>query len=537
MEGGDTYFGEDKSLGFAAISNRFKGLEKMKKLAILFLLMIPFRCIIAQEWNLHLEEISRGSIQDLVSVDDGEFALGIGTINYDGYVVKIAKDGEYIYRRIHLPGMKLVYYSAIELNSGNYMAFGICDDSLNSDLQRYLKVDVFNDQLEDISSRIYCVDDDIFDGFVNPIGSIMKSIFTRRGTSLLAVSLIENSRYGQASIRFYEFDNEGDIINIVDNPPDIAYGSNVEEICYEPYSDNLMVAVGGGNFPPNSGIPGIYVVDEELNIIAKQDFIHIQGGVSPNIDNISEITCEGKWLDNQYLLFDTEKYLHQRESFTYHTLYMLDSALNIHAELNLPPYDSCTSAPSGTNTAYINDSTIFAFTYCNNQMWSFNAFQTNVILVDNHLNLLGRKVIREDDVLYNPGPPLAFSDGGCLVPIYSQNGTYYQGNPFFKAELLKFRREDIEITWDVVNETETKPMGIAYPNPTTNTINIPIDETLSNEARIQIFDAKGTKCLDSEVGSTGNLITLDVHNLDAGLYVYKIVSGKRELASGKFVKE
>ena len=102
---------------------------------------------------------------------------------------------------------------------------------------------------------------------------------------------------------------------------------------------------------------------------------------------------------------------------------------------------------------------------------------------------------------------------------------------------MKFRREDIEITWDVVNEVEAKPMGVAYPNPTTSSINIPIDETLSNDARIQIFDAKGAKCLDSEVGNTGNLITLDVHNLDAGLYVYKVVSGKREVASGKFIKE
>jgi hypothetical protein len=516
-------------------SNRIANL--LKRGFILLNLLVACLSLFAQEWSIHLEEISRGSIQDLVSVDDGDFALGIGTINYDGYVVKIDENGEYIYRTIHMPGMKLVYYSAIELNNGNYMVFGICDDSLYSGLQRYLKVDVFNNQLEVISSRTYCVDDDVFDSFVNPIGSCMKSIVTRRNSSLLAAALIDNSRYAAAAIRFYEFDNEGDIINIVDNPPDIAYGSNVEEICYEPYSDNLMVAVGGGNFPPNSGIPGIYVVDEELNIIAKQDFIHIQGGVSPNIDNISEITCEGKWLDNQYLLFDTEKYLHQRESFTYHTLYMLDSALNIHAELNLPPYDSCTSAPNGTNTAYINDSTIFVFTYCNNQMWSFNAFQTNVILVDNHLNLLGRKVIREDDVLYNPGPPLAFSDGGCLVPIYSQNGTFYQGAPFFKTELMKFRREDIEITWDVVNETEAKPMGMAYPNPTTSSINIPINETISNDARIQIFDAKGMKCLDSEVGNTGDLITLDIHNLDAGLYVYKVVSENREVARGKFIKE
>ena len=80
-------------------------------------------------------------------------------------------------------------------------------------------------------------------------------------------------------------------------------------------------------------------------------------------------------------------------------------------------------------------------------------------------------------------------------------------------------------------------MSVAYPNPTTSSINIPINETISYNARIQIFDAKGMKCLDSEVGNTGDLITLDIHNLDAGLYVYKVVSESREVASGKFIKE
>jgi len=76
-----------------------------------------------------------------------------------------------------------------------------------------------------------------------------------------------------------------------------------------------------------------------------------------------------------------------------------------------------------------------------------------------------------------------------------------------------------------------------YPNPTKGIINIPLDQAFSHETRIQIFDAKGAKCLDSGIGDSGNLTTLDVHNLDAGIYVYKVVSGKRELASGKFVKE
>ena len=186
---------------------------------------------------------------------------------------------------------------------------------------------------------------------------------------------------------------------------------------------------------------------------------------------------------------------------------------------------------------YANDSTIFAVSYCSETMSSMVAYQTNIMLVDKDLNLLGRKVLKEDNVLKQVSQPAAFNDDGCLVMVYSYNGNQYPGEPFARYELMKFRREDIEITWDVVNEADAKPMGIAYPNPTTSTINIPVDETLSNDTRIQIFDAKGMKCLDSEVGNMGNLITLDIHNLDAGLYVYKIVAGKRELAGGKFVKE
>ena len=62
-------------------------------------------------------------------------------------------------------------------------------------------------------------------------------------------------------------------------------------------------------------------------------------------------------------------------------------------------------------------------------------------------------------------------------------------------------------------------------------------ERLSGDARLQMFDAEGTKCLDSAIGDSGNLITLDLHNLDAGLYVYKVMSGDRTVASGKFVKQ
>lgn len=515
----------------------------MKKSIILVGILAVFHSLLAQEWIIETEELRDSYIQDMVSVDDEESVLSIGYTGYpdyfDGVVVKIGKDGNSIGRIVHLPGMMLQYYSAVQLSNGNYMVFGVCDDSLcDYHIQRFFRIDVFNSQLESVFSKTYSVDDDIFDCFYNAyFGRMMKSMMSKSGTVTLAVRLAYyyNNNY-RGAIRFYEFDETGEIIRMVDNPLNVAYAVGIGKPTYEPHSDNLLVPINGGSFPPHSGLPGIYVVDNNYNIVAKQDFIQIQGGLPTNVDDISQIGCEDKWIDGEYIIVDAEKYAHR--STTYHTLYKVDSALNVYAELRLPPYDSCASSPYGTSTAYINDTTIFSFTYCSELIWSTDKSQVNVIMVDKHLNLLGRKVIQKDNVQYIcTTPPARFDDGGCVIVLCSSNGDQYPGDPFNKVQVVKFRREDIEITWDVVNETEAKPMSVAYPNPTTSIINIPINETLSNNARIQIFDTKGMKCLDSEVGGKGNLITLNVHNLDAGLYVYKIVSGKREVTSGKFIKE
>lgn len=238
------------------------------------------------------------------------------------------------------------------------------------------------------------------------------------------------------------------------------------------------------------------------------------------------------------MVFDAMYYLHHRQSFTYHTLYKMDSALNVHAELRLPPYDSCMYCPEGTSTAYIDDTTIFAFTSCSLTLYScYNEQQANLYLVDKHLNLLGRKTIRKDDAICHFGPSTVFSDGGCVVPFYSQNGTYYSGEPFYNAELMKFRREDIEITWDVVQEDETMVCALPYPNPARETVNIPIGQDLPEGARLQVFDIKGMKCFDCAITGQGNLITLEVSKLETGMYAYCVVSEGKAITTGKFVKE
>ena len=489
-----------------------------------------------QEWAVSVDETD--AAKELIAVDGGEHILYVGSApGRDGCLFKVDKDGNYISRQVHLPGMALRYYSAIELDNGNYMAFGICDDSLaDPHYQRYMQVDVFDNQLESVASRTYDMKDDVTDLFSFPEDrSPMKSIITKKGTVLLAAAPGKeySNNYGyyyQSVLRFFEFDEEGNLLRIVDNPTSTVRLSDIKTITYAPNSDNLMVYVGDGIFGNASGFAGMMVADTAYNIVAKQPLWNLDGL------ECSDISCDGHWIDGQYMILDVEQY--KGQSFTFHTLYKIDSARNVYGQHYLEPIDSCSLVPRERNTAYVNDSTIFAFSEFSEFLYNVVDYQQlNISLFDKHLNLLGRKVIKTDNTRYFPCVPAVFNDGGCLVLVRIMTGEHYQGVPYTDYELMKFRREDIEITWDVVQENETETHPSPYPNPTKGILNIPINHAEHNELRLQIFDMKGVKCFDCAITKQGDLITVDTQNLDAGMYVYQVLSGGKEVGNGRFVKE
>ena len=511
-------------------------MKRFLQLSLLFVLSQP---MFAQEWTVQIETGNTWALNDVISVDDGESALCMGcTSNKHGLLVKVDKDGEHIDRLVHPQGMILNYFSAVELNDGNYMVFGVCDDSLcDPHYQRYIRVDVFDSELEPINSRTFSVEDEAFDCFYVISGMLLNSILSPLGTVILAAApaYYTEQEYYRRALQLYELDEELNIL--VKKSLPTYYASSIEEITYEPHSDNLLMAVEGGDFLSSTGVPGIYVVDMGFEVVSRKHLNKVQGGYGYEVDPIYEISTDGNWIDDDRLILHANKVqLNRRTTFYYSSLYVIDSALNVYGELRLPPSDSTAWMPRGTSTAYIDDSTIFAMTYCAEWLYA-DIYQANVILVDKHLNLLGRKAFRDDEFLFRPGQPAAFNDGGCLVPMLTQRGTNEPGDPEFQGMLMKFRREDIEITWDVVQEVDTSGPLLPYPNPTNGILNIPMGYTGGHAARLQIFDMKGVKCFDCAITKQGNLITVDTQNLEAGLYVYKLLDGNREVANGKFVKE
>ena len=510
-------------------------MKTTKQFLMLCCLMVMAATSYAQEWAVSVDQTEMA--KEMIAVDGGEHILYVGSVpDRDGFLLKVDKDGNYISRQVHLPGMALRYYSAIELDNGNYMAFGICDDSLaDPHYQRYLQVDVFDSQLESVSSRTYDMDDEVTDLIDFPEDrSPMKSIITRKGTVLLAAApSYEDPMYNgfyHSVLRFFEFDEGGELLRIVDNPRPMVRLSDIKSMTYAPNSDNLMVYVGDGNFENASGFPGMMVADTAYTIVAKQPLWNLDGL------ECSDISCDGHWIDGQHIILDVEQY--KGQSFTFHTLYKIDSARNVYGQHYLEPIDSCSLVPRERNTAYVNDSTIFAFSEFSEFLYNVVDYQQlNIALFDKHLNLLGRKVIKTDNTRYYPCVPAVFNDGGCLVLVRIMTGEHYQGVPYTDYELMKFRREDIEITWDVVQENETETHPSPYPNPTKGILNIPINQAEHNELRLQIFDMKGVKCFDCAITKQGDLITVDTQNLDAGVYVYRVLSGGKEVGNGRFVRE
>ena len=80
--------------------------------------------------------------------------------------------------------------------------------------------------------------------------------------------------------------------------------------------------------------------------------------------------------------------------------------------------------------------------------------------------------------------------------------------------------------------------ALAYPNPAKNELNIDISGFTSLEGcRISITDALGRPCVDRFVRGEGNVLTVGVSGLKAGIYTYRVYNAEQELAGGKFVKE
>lgn len=507
----------------------------------------------AQQWTVTQEELpERLFLESLTPVDGGASVLGVGwallpeeSCKTDGVVVRVGRDGDCEYRTTHVPGMCLAYKCATQLDSGDYMVFGVCEDSLSDmcDYGHYLRVDVLDTLLEPVSSRLYRVDDTLFGCFTNPLShhSPMKSLPSRTGTVLLATSQYRypkpTASYRENCLCFYEFDGGGDTLR-AKAPMEGALaclGSGIKCVTRSPGSGAMQVFLEWGNFNGNT-VTGFKTVDDDFEIVGSKALHKLPGSQWMN-EIIWEVRSDGRWDGDGHMIVCAEMtYADRQRPTIYHqTLYRIDTLGHNLGELHLPPADSSLSSPDTWNTAYVNDSTIFVLNSYGVYTWDMWK-RLNVTLVDKHLNLLGRKVVKPEEAGYFCGQPAVFDDGGCVFPLYNTDYNYGVGKVVTGTSLMKIARDDIEITWDVVPDDGTSGHDEAYPNPASGVLNIPVRGVEPGMSRLRITTADGMPCVDTSIDGTGDRIAVNVGNLDPGVYVYQVTTNGKTNAGGKFVK-
>lgn len=521
-------------------------MKKMMTLtALLCLLTVYVLPVKAQRWVTEVENDPYIQYQQWVTMDRGNAVLGIGS-NWDhaypysgmesiGGLLKVRSDGSWISQNVVLPGKQLFLCTATALDDGNCMVFGFQDmNDPAVTYYRYLHVMVVDSLLQTVAERDYRVDIEGMKGFKNPVFDIYSSMRCTKasdGNVILAVSLdYTDTTFTQYKrFRFYEFSPSGDIVASRTQPEYVngvsQGGFNDVRTIFPKKDSDGFVLLGQGPFRPktNNNL-GIWNIDRAMNIIHKSPiFFNYPFFFGPD-----DLASDGHWYSGDRFMVYLEKITSLDEPYPEGWLFMLDTLAGRHGSILIPPLDSTSISPDsfGCSTAYVNDSTIFVVSHTPGQGIEKRG---NITLVDRNLNLLGRKVLKDEGWSYRPQTPVALNDNSVVFPVRQ----YLIDED--KLTIYCLTRSDIQITWDATSET-VPCSGTAYPNPACTRIHIPVPDIAAGQARLKITDTQGRLYADGPVRSAGNIVTVDIANLDTGTYIYQITSNSGTIASGTFVK-
>ena len=497
----------------------------MKRPILLMLCaLLPF-VVFAQQLKAILPDtvsISSGFINE-----DNTMELVGYSGNYGAYF-RVFGDGHY--ETTIFPaseGKKLVLQTITPLDNGGYFVSGRIMNNRPNDSGE-LKIMILDDDLNVVKEHTL----QVAEGFLGLTDGA--AVIDDDGTIVLLKTArreMPNYQGGYESRgAMFRFSQSGDSLNcrylLAEPPAPICYIHQIrnQKLINDPFSSQTIAVCAGRN-----GLQSLLYFDYDFNLT--NDYF---------IDDVSlpELTS-GKYVDRPHIVSwynENEMFLvaDQQDTVVHNKPHLLVGKMNREgeiiekAEINKP--DTLFYAFGGT--AYANDSTVYVATRCHTESW-LDPLYPCMYLVSTGLEVLG-KVELWDELDYFPQAIFPTNDGGC---VYCIKGDSWYVEPTVK--IIRFSREDFNPIPCSVKEVPQEAIKVlAYPNPAKDELNIDISGLPENEKhRIQITDAWGHICMDRIIRGEGNVLSVGVANLPAGMYTYQIYNDKKTLSSGKFVKE
>ena len=502
----------------------------MKRYFLTLLAVIVSMAANAQQWEIECDYLGNYSFLRTGIVNDQGEAVIMGECGSDNnhffpMVMRVTEDGEYDYRVFDTIEGNVRPTHIVQLANGTYFASAVIQpDELG--VGEDIVFLILDSDFNILNVKNY-EEPEMVLGFSKG-GQLM---LDDDGTVVFSCGYQYQDTYGQqAKPCFYRFDMNADTLSCrfvtaeLPHPEATMFAYDCYKLLQNPNNDGIVVICAGLN-NKNS----LLMYDHDFNY--EDGFI-----LSPAFRESFVYSYSDHWLsDNRLLLMGDMK---PNGEYTKWTIGMAEVGLDGTFDRWDRVYYKQDTAIQASNycMAYVNDSTIYGGAWF--YITAGGESHSSVCLYDTDMEMLGRKEFVEPE--YGDYSSCRFVlpmlDGGCLVGI----SRYYlnSGSSYRYGKLIKMNREDFNpIPCSVKELPQETIKTLAYPNPAKDELNIDISGLPEhNEHRIQITDALGHICMDRVIRGEGNVLTLGVSGLKAGIYVYSIYNAKKEIARNKFIK-
>ena len=438
------------------------------------------------------------------------------THHFNPFILKIYPDGEMQSVEWIAEDSVGMFPCILELNDQNIALVGQCGlNSENENNKRWLRI--IDPGLNIISDNFYSQDSSYISVYQN------NSIIDHDG-NITVIGTIEFARetpgFTTTDLFMAKYSPNGDsldfrIYNFPDHPEESYEITTIPESSdYQAITNAFFIGMPS---------PQIVRINNELDIISNK---WIEGVYqSPlSVDH---------WLNENNFLMSCQHYESEEEEDKIAVI-QIDTSTYVSKILELDKPDTSDYPAWFNSMEFVNDSTIYIGGFVNYfALWPMEPSYLELYLIDISLNVLGYRQFG-GDINYRLDGIVKTDDGGCLLysNTYSENNNYHEHD----IRIFKIPRDSVEIITQIHDLPGYPQKEIsAYPNPASDIIHIPLDGHYQ-DANVQLYKVEGKKVYDAQTTGSGNLISIKVNHLPAGIYFYKLTSSGQIFRAGKFVK-
>lgn len=496
----------------------------MKRTVILLINLFVVAYSEAQQWFVECPHHDNEDVVFLAGDMSGNYNYTLG-YRYDKtsdilypQALCFDQEGNYISREFDCEGKEGAFNSAVGLGNNNIFVTAYCTDNKCSDVYEKMWISVLDPNLNVMYENYINVEEP----YVS-YGYTADIVVNEDNEFVVLVKVAENVTGGimhNCDFVFYKFDAQCNLLSssYLENT---SYDSEVSDFVY--LQDSNIYAVFGKAMNV-SGVNSIFYVDENFTLISCNSIDNPDN--YPNYIRPYFISV-GKMDDNSILMsMQTRSTVSKAE---YCPLVLrVDRDMNILDSIKFERYDVTDYVSQYNSIVYVNPNVIYVSSFEVKDMFGTAPNTALVYLIDERLNMLGRKTFELGffmNILYIQ-PTV---DGGCIVQAYYER-EFDKVSVICKLSVDDFR-DDVG-----VDEYKTEFGVESYPNPVSSILNIHVEDFKDKKIRVMICDISGRRYLEKYVYIDDKILTLDLSSLKQGSYCYNITDDSNNVITKTFIK-